>query len=294
MTPADSLPQLHAQRHTLKLPHIHLSYIEWLQGDEPVLFLHGLADNAMVWASAGECLRDRYHSVALDLRGHGDSSKPEQGYSCTDVITDLNALMQHLGWTSAHVVAHSWAAKVALVWARQQPDRVRSLVLVDPAFINKMPGWMRLTFPLFYRVLSFLRTIGPFETYEQAEAQAKQLKQYRGWSPLQQLAFQSGTEQKPNGQWGSKFVVQARDGVFEDVLSVAALTQSLDLPILLIQPELGLNRTSRHLQPYRRYLTNLTIQKVVGNHWCFLGEPAAFNQAIVTFLDRQRQPQIEG
>lgn len=277
--------QIATHRHSLTLPSGQLSYLEWNQGQEPLLLLHGLADHSLVWLSLIDALADRYHCVAPDLRGHGDSSKPDQGYQCEDVIADMEALIDRLGWTSMHVVAHSWSAKVAAVWARQRPDRFRSLILVDPFFINRLPNWMKYTFPLLYQVLPFLKTMGPFDSYTAAEQQARQLKQYRGWSTLQQLAFQMGMEQKPDGRWGSKFVVQARDQIFADVLYVAGLTESIDIPTLFLQPEQGLNRTAWQLQPYRTHLKNLQIQKIPGNHWCFLVEPEAFNQAIADFLD---------
>jgi pimeloyl-ACP methyl ester carboxylesterase len=281
---------LNPPRRTLHLPGLDLSYLDWSGGSEPVLLLHGMADHGGVWVSLAESLGDRYHCVAPDLRGHGDSGKPVQGYRCGDMIADLKALMAHLNWTSAHVIAHSWAAKIATVWAREQPERIRSLVLVDPFFIGSMPDWMQLTFPFLYRVLPFLQLMRSFSSYEQAEQVARQLKQYRGWSPLQQWVFQTAIEQKPEGYWSSKFVRQARDQIFEDVMRVDGLTEPLAVSTLLIQPKQGLNRTNWQLQPYRRYLKHLTIQQVPGNHWCFLVEPDAFNQAIATFLFQQSNP----
>lgn len=279
--------QLKSQQQTLKLPDRQLSYLEWNKGQEPLLLLHGMADHSLVWAGLGEFLQDRYHILAPDLRGHGNSSKPQMGYRCADIIADLEALMQYQGWSSAHVVAHSWSAKVAAVWATQHPQAIRSLVLIDPFFINSMPRWLKPTFPVFYRVLPFLKMMGPFETYEQAKQQARQLKQYKGWSELQQAVFEESLEQKPDGKWGSKFVVQARDEIFADVMEVAGLTIPLATPTLFIQPEQGLNRTAWQLKPYKTYLKNLQIIQVPGHHWCFLVEPSAFNQAVANFLDAQ-------
>lgn len=280
------LTQLKIQRRSLTIANQQLSYLEWHQGQEPLLLLHGMADHSLVWADLGNFLQERYHILAPDLRGHGNSSKPARGYRYRDIIADLEALMAAQGWSSAHVIGHSWSAKVAAVWARHNPQAIRSLVLVDPFFINTMPDWFKLTFPLLYRTLPFLKLLGPFETYEQAEQQARQLKQYRGWSAWQQAVFAEGMEQKPDGRWGSKFVVQARDEIFADVMEVAGLTTPIAIPTLFIQPEQGLNRTAWQLQPYKTYLQNLEIVQVPGHHWCFLVEPEAFNQAVATFLNR--------
>ncbi|MBE9032074.1 alpha/beta hydrolase [filamentous cyanobacterium LEGE 11480] len=269
----------------IELPQLSLAYREWNPGGEPVLLLHGLADYGGVWVNFADALGDRFHCVAPDLRGHGDSGKPLEDYSCDAVIADLAALVQHLGWERMHIVAHSWAAKVAVVWAQQQPQRVSSLVLADPFFIDRFPSWMGYTFPLLYRVLPFLKLLGPFTDYAAAATVGRQLKQYRGWSEFQAWVFQGAVEQKSNGQWGSKFAVAARDGVFDDTLRVKGLTQTIDLPTLFVRPEQGLNKSQWQMKPYQQYFTNLQMCSVPGNHWCFLVEPEAFNQAVTAFLD---------
>ncbi len=272
-------------RQTLDLPQLQLSYLEWNQGKKPLILLHGLADLALVWKSLGEHLASDYHIIAPDLRGHGESGKPtKQGYSSTEIIADLEALMEHLGWSSAHILGHSWGAKLAAIWATKHSQLFQNLILVDPFFIGKMPSWFQLTFPILYRVLPFLKMMGPFPSYEAAETLAKELKQYQGWSELQQEVFAAGIEQKQDGSWGSKFVLQARNEIFVDVMKVAGLTKPLDVPSLFIQPEQGLNRTSWQLKPYQTYLTNLKIVEVPGNHWPFLVEPEAFNRTVAEFL----------
>ena len=283
MNTDEFMAKFEIQRKTINLSQIQLSYLEWGEG-EPVLLLHGLADHALVWASLGEYLANSYHSVAPDIRGHGESSKPETGYRSADIIADLEGLMDSLGWNSAHIVAHSWMAKVACVWAKLQPQRFRSLVLVDPFFIGKMPSFAKVTFPFFYKVLPFLKCMGPFADYAAAENLARQLKQYKGWSPLQAAVFQGGMEEKKDGTWGSKFVVQARNEVFEDVMLVAGLTETLEVKTLLLLPEQGLNRSEFQFKPFRTYLKNLTMQKIPGNHWAFLVEPDAFNRAVKEFF----------
>lgn len=269
----------------MNLPHLQMAYLEWYLGQEPLLLLHGMADHGMVWASLAEVLKPSFHILAPDLRGHGNSSKPLNGYRCDDIINDLEVLMARKGWKSTHVVAHSWSAKVATVWAKQNPQAIRSLVLIDPFFINSIPRWLKPTFPLLYRILPFLKMLGPFETHAQAEQQARKLKQYKSWSDLQQAVFEAGIEQKPDGQWGSKFVVQARDEIFEDMMETDGLSTEIAIPTLFVQPKQGLNCMSWQIKPYRTFLKNLQIIEVPGNHWCFLVEPAPLNHALKTFLE---------
>ncbi|AFZ26040.1 putative hydrolase or acyltransferase of alpha/beta superfamily [Cylindrospermum stagnale PCC 7417] len=276
-------------RQTLSKPDIQLSYLEWYQqGGEPLLLLHGLGDHALVWSSLGDYLKLDYHIVAPDMRGHGDSSKPESDYSFEIAIADLEALMDKLGWSSAHVVSHSWTGKLAAIWARQNPERLRSITLVDPIFIWKIPGFFKITFPLLYRVLPFLKSMGPFASYEAAEQQIRQLAQFQQWTPIQQQVFQAGIEQKPDGTWGSKFTIAARDRIFEAVMQVPGFITPLDIPALFIQPEKGVNRQDWQIQPYKTYLKNLHLCQLPGNHWPFLTHPKEFNQTVANFLAEQK------
>jgi pimeloyl-ACP methyl ester carboxylesterase len=273
-----------AIRQALNLANTQLSYLEWNQGKEPLLLLHGLADHGLVWYSLAEYLAPKYHIIAPDLRGHGDSSKPNKGYSFEEFIADLETLMNYLGWSKAHILGHSWSAKLAAIWAGQNPDYFRSLILVDPFFVDKIPGWFRFIFPLLYRVLPFIQGMGPFASYEEAENFARKLKQYQGWSPLQQEVFKFSIEEKPDGSWGSKFTIAARNEIFEQVMKVSGLIKEIDIPTLFIKPERGLNRTQWQLKPYKKYIKNLHICEVRGNHWAFLVEPESFNLAVEKFL----------
>lgn len=281
-----------ARRHSFKRGDLEISYLEWNnshQSDrpkQPLLLLHGLADCAVVWSNLGEYLAEEYHIVAPDLRGHGESSKPssEADYSSEAMIADLVGLMGHLGWEKTHLLGHSWGAKVAAIWASADPGRFLSLILVDPFYIDRFPSWTKFTFPFFYRVLPFLQAMGPFPSQSAAIAIARQLKQYRQWTEFQQQVFNATIEVKPDGTWGSKFTVAARNGIFTDVMQKSGLTKTLNLPSLLIKPTKGLNRSQWQLKPYRRYLPNLEIQEVEGNHWVFLVNPNEFNVAISEFL----------
>lgn len=277
-----------SKRKTLSLAEIELSYLEWENPTKPpLLLLHGLADQAMVWSSLGEALAPYYHIVAPDLRGHGESSKPDENhYTFPEVIADLEALCDSLRWQSAHILGHSWGAKAIACWAQQNPQRFRSMILVDPFFIGKLPGWLSITFPILYRTLSTLKGMGPFRSYEEAETQARNIGKYQPWNELQQQVFQANLECKADGSWGSKFTIPARNGIFKEVMRVDGLSSVLTIPSVLIIPEKGLNRSQWQLKPYHKYLQNLEICSVPGNHWAFLGEPEAFNRTVAKCLQK--------
>ncbi|MEM7771482.1 MAG: alpha/beta hydrolase [Cyanobacteria bacterium P01_E01_bin.6] len=274
-----------AKRHTVFLDPINLSYLDWQTNGQPVLLLHGLADHALGWSAVGDQLATHgYHPIAVDMRGHGESSKPEHGYDFDTVMSDLTQLMDYLGWSTAHIVGHSWSGKVATYWATRQPERFLSMTLVDPIFVYGVPGIFRLTFPLFYGTLPFLKGMGPFSDWDGAIQQGKQMKQYQDWNELQHAVFRESLEEKPDGRIASKFTTAARDGIFDAVLRVPGLTEDIQVPTLFIQPSDGVNRFDWQLKPYRNHLKNLTIQTVPGNHWAFLVKPEVFSQTLITFL----------
>ena len=273
-------------RRTLALDQIELSYLDWDTAGQPVLLLHGLADHALVWSAVGDWLAAQgYRPVAPDMRGHGQSSKPDRGYDFDSIMQDLENLLDHLDWATAHVVGHSWSGKVAAYWATRQPQRFLSMTLVDPIFVYGVPGLFRVTFPLFYRLLPFLKGMGPFPSWEAAQAQGQQMKQYRAWTPLQQTVFKESLTTAADGRVVSRFIPAARDGIFDAVLRVPGLIQPVPVPSLFIQPAAGVNRYDWQLSPYRKYLTHLLVETVPGNHWAFLGEPEAFSRCLLSFLD---------
>jgi len=276
------------ERRILTVDGLSLAAWHWRSPGKPaVLLLHGLGDCGATWRGVGDRLGGRYDVVALDLLGHGDSDKPTDpaAYGFGAVIGWLEGAIAQLGWSQFHGVGHSLSGKILPVWARSRPEAFLSLTLVDPFFINAMPSWLGLTFPLLYRTLPFLKLLGPFPSREAAEACARSLRQYADWTPLQRQALADNLEQKPDGTWGSKLAIAARNGFFRESMRVAGLTDAIALPSLLVLPEQGLNRSDFQLAPCRQYLTNLTEVRVPGNHWPFLMDPDAFTNALIHFWE---------
>jgi pimeloyl-ACP methyl ester carboxylesterase len=99
---------------------------------EDLVLVHGLATSMAFWYfQYAAPLSRRYRLTFFDLRGHGRSDMPEQGYTPQDLSRDLQGLLDHLGIGRAHVLAHSFGGVVALDLACREPDRVASLVLAD-------------------------------------------------------------------------------------------------------------------------------------------------------------------
>lgn len=111
----------------------------------PFLLVHGLASNARLWDGMGRrlALAGR-SSVAVDLRGHGRSDKPDGGFDFETVAGDLVQLIGKLGLERPIVAGQSWGANVVLDLAVRRPDLLQGIVLVDGG-LNDMrdafPSW---------------------------------------------------------------------------------------------------------------------------------------------------------
>lgn len=100
--------------------------------DQRLLLLHGLSANARVWDEYAREARDQYHVVALDARGHGDSSWSEQAaYGTFDHMEDIGRVLDELGWEDAAIIGSSMGGRNAMAFAAAFPERVTRLVLVD-------------------------------------------------------------------------------------------------------------------------------------------------------------------
>ncbi len=99
----------------------------------PLLALHGWLDNAGSFDALAPLLADRWHVVAIDLRGHGQSSHiaPGAWYHYVDYFDDLRAALDALGWQRASLLGHSLGATLASLFAAIYPERVERLLLVE-------------------------------------------------------------------------------------------------------------------------------------------------------------------
>ncbi|HEY5135397.1 MAG TPA: alpha/beta hydrolase [Candidatus Nanopelagicales bacterium] len=113
----------------------------------PFLLVHGLSSNARLWDGVARRLADAGHEVvAVDLRGHGRSEAPTDGYDTATAAADLADLVRELGWVGDRepvVAGQSWGGNVVLTMAAGYDD-VAAIALVDG-------GWLHLSdrFPTF-------------------------------------------------------------------------------------------------------------------------------------------------
>lgn len=119
--------------HTYYSQRLRLHYVDW--GNEeapPLLLVHGGCDHCRNWDWVAQRLRDRYHVIAPDLRGHGDSQWMLGGsYGISEFVYDIAQLLHQTKNTPVKIIAHSLGGHIALRYAGLYPETVEKLIVIE-------------------------------------------------------------------------------------------------------------------------------------------------------------------
>src|SRR5690349_2427179 len=124
---------------------LRLHYVDWGNDGAPnLLMIHGGRDHCRNWDWVAERLRDRYHIIAPDLRGHGDSDWTTGGsYNEVNYIYDIAQLVHQKKMTPVTIIAHSLGGSIALLYSGIFPETVKRVVAIEglgpsPQMIERM------------------------------------------------------------------------------------------------------------------------------------------------------------
>ena len=108
---------------------------EAVEGDTLVL-IHGFGANKDNWTRLAKEFKGEFNVYAIDLPGHGDSSKPlDIGYRFEDQVSYLNQVLAELGVKQFHMMGNSMGGAITALYAATHPDQIQTAVLFDPAGI---------------------------------------------------------------------------------------------------------------------------------------------------------------
>jgi pimeloyl-ACP methyl ester carboxylesterase len=145
--------------HTYFSQRLRLHYVDWGNPDKPpLLLIHGGRDHCRNWDWTAAALRDDWHVIAPDLRGHGDSQwSPDGSYTMAGYLYDLAQLVHQQRLAPVMVIAHSLGGNIALRYAGIYPEAVAKLVAIEglgpapralaergaPTIAARMDAWTR-------------------------------------------------------------------------------------------------------------------------------------------------------
>ena len=262
---------------------VRLYYVDWGNHGAPAMvLLHGLQDCARSWDFFAASMRDDYHVVALDHRGHGDSGRasPER-YRLRDYVSDVHALVDHLGLRSITLVGHSAGGRNAFMFALDRPELVRALVIVDidPDAVNPDSRSM------------FVRYNTESDEWESLDAVVERLRSRQPNSTDEMLAHQAlhMTSELGGGRRAWK-----RDRALLAAYErpdLWAEWSSLRCPTLVLRGRQSDLLTHEVAVRMREAVPGARLAELEGGaHWFYQEQPSDFEGAVRWFLDGLDSP----
>ena len=232
--------------HTYFSQRLRLHYVDWGNEDgAPLLMVHGGQDHCRNWDWIAQELRDDYHIIAPDLRGHGDSQWMVGGaYSHFDFVYDIHQLLHQTKLTPVKIIAHSMGGDVCLRFAGVYPELVEKLVVIEGLWATPEHIQERETKPIHERVreweANLRRTSGRqarrYETLDDAVARMQEENPHLRPDQARHLTVH-GAHQNEDGTYSWKFDNYVRTGNPGGVSysQSKALWQNITCPVMHIR-----------------------------------------------------------
>jgi pimeloyl-ACP methyl ester carboxylesterase len=268
-----------AHHRTFDLGALTLHALEWGEAGRPGLcLLHGGAAHAHWFDRVTGAFTDRFHVIALDQRGHGESGWPAPAaYATEDFVGDLVRVFDLLGWSRTILVGHSMGGHNSMALSAWHPDRVRALAVLDsrPAIPAERLGSLRAR--------GQQRTRNPYPSREEAAAAFRLVPRETIADPayLRHLG-EVGVVQRDGG-WVYRFDPDANR--LRGPADCWPLLPRITAPTLYVRAELSPNLPPEHVARFRELIPHATIVEVPGSyHHVTLDAPDAVIAALERFL----------
>jgi lipase len=280
---------------------VELAFGFWPGRGAPIVALHGLTASYLNFIGIAERLAGRCALLSFDLRGRGESDKPQGPYGFAQHARDIAAAMRAMGIGPSVVVGHSMGAFVAAALAAQEPALVSGLVLIDGGYLPAMSGAApneSLNAALAERVTQLTQTYPSRQAYREywrakphfppadwgPWAEAFLDYEVGGESPVQPKAFQAGV------------LADLAEGLRRDEMTERL--RSIRVPTMLIRAEGGFIPDQPPLFPdalagqIRSLVPHVEDHKISGttHYTIVLGErgASAIADFIVEMVDRTK------
>ena len=268
---------------------LRLHYLAAGTGD-PVILLHGYAENSHMWRPLMTELAKTRTVIAPDLRGFGQSSKPDGGYDKKTMAQDIHALAASLGYRRVRVVGHDIGLMVAYAYAAQYPAEVERIV-ADGRVPAGVGDW---------QTVWLLRDLWHFHFYGKTPlalvAGRERIYFEHFWNdfaadpahsvPEADRKFYAQSYAQPGAMRAGFEVFRAFE---QDAKDFAALSQTkLTMPMLVLTGEKASGEFL--IEQGRLVATNVEGVVVKGSgHWLMEEAPAQVIPKLVSFLNQKPQ-----
>jgi non-heme chloroperoxidase len=264
--------------------------------DEPIVFIHGIGGDYRMWDNQIASLSAGYRAISYSRR----SSYPNQsegdirGTNAETNSDDLLELFGQLDLSSAHIVGHSYGGSIAAYFAYKHPEKVRSLVLIEPALIsvfieNPNSAKERLFFLLIHpsialALLDFARKLNP-------SLKALEMKDSKEAARI----FVDGIQNR-SGSF-EELPENFRNIVIDNVMTIhdleakqpvfkKAQIRQIKVPTLIVKGETSHKILRDIADSLSRLLPNVRLEVIDSGHFPQFEKPEILNLKILDFLDK--------
>jgi len=261
---------------------IKLHHLDWgNQGRHPLVLVHGSRLHAHVWNHFSRRFSDRYHVIALDQRGHGDSEWGGRGgYQMEHFYEDLRAVVEARELSRFTLIGHSLGGRVSMLYAHRHPERLERLVLVDIT-PGRPPVAAGTTDPDDSRTAP-----GEFDSLETALAHLKRLMP-RAPAELIEESVRSGMRKTGSGRYTWKYDPEFLSGARSRSAGIDlwSMVKSIPTPTLLQYGSHSNVVNSELAARMGETMPRCTVERIENaGHGLFTDQPEAFAQSVERFL----------
>jgi pimeloyl-ACP methyl ester carboxylesterase len=269
---------------TAKVNGVNIHYIKGGSG-KPLVLLHGFGQNWYTWNRLLPELSKHFTVVVPDLRGIGESGRPQQGYDKATMAADIHALTVLLAFDKINLAGHDIGEMVAYRYAVNYPDQVERLALLDTPIPGIEPVWTEakafswwwgfngwpasgklikgqeaLFLNNFWPVVGHLKNaFTPLESQEFIRANAKM------------------SDMACSFKWFAAFPDDAK-------LNLKQAGTKLQMPVLAMGGEFSLNELAAHVKMVAHDVTDARVPGA--GHWLMQENAPFVQQAFIDFFSK--------
>ena len=179
----------------------------------PVVLLHGFPQTHSMWADVAPLFPDTYHVICPDLRGYGQSSKPEgyKSYTFRNMAKDVISILKYLNVEKkAHIIGHDRGARVAYRLAIDHPELVSSVMFMDIVPTHRVFAELSASLAFSYYHWFFLSQPYPVpETMIRKDPDSFYNSCLQGWGATTKSAFSKNQIIEYRNSWRNEDCIRA-------------------------------------------------------------------------------------
>lgn len=241
---------------------------------EVVFILHGLFGMLDNWISIGKKLSEEYQVYLIDLRNHGKSPH-SNNFSYIEMANDIKELCIDEKINKVHLIGHSMGGKTAMIFAREFPDLLSSLIVVDIAPKAYPPHHQQIVEGLLSLDLQNITS------RKQADEElAKKIKEYS----IRQFLLKNITKRSDGGyQWKMNLNILVHN--LDKVIEETTISYPIYLPALFIRGKKSNYILDKDFDRIIEFFPKSLVKTIENSgHWVHAEQPETFTKEIKSFL----------